>query len=162
MPANRLPRGLALPLVCAVLGAALLAAAWQGRAGAATLRDRAARVRAEAEALRPDAEATLAESEATRRLVGAPAPSSTPAAALAAAGVSASAPEVRDRPLRGGAPVRVRETEIACPAAEPDALSRALAAAAADGHRLVSLEIDPVPNGRVKARLSFLTFLPGP
>ena len=37
-----------------------------------------------------------------------------------------------------------------------------LAAAAADGHRLVSLEIDPVPNGRVKARLSFLTFLPGP
>ncbi|MBQ6103103.1 MAG: hypothetical protein IJL06_05470, partial [Kiritimatiellae bacterium] len=59
-------------------------------------------------------------------------------------------------------PVRVRETALACPSADPAALSRALAAAAADGHRLVSLEIDPVPNGRVKARLSFLTFVPGP
>ena len=158
----RLPRGLALPLACAVLGAALLAAAWQLRAGAAALRERASRVRAEAATLRPDAESALAEADATRRLVGAPAPASAPAEHLALAGVSAAAPAVRDRPLRGGAPVVVRETELSCPSADPAALSRALGAAAADGHRLVSLELDPVSNGRVKARLRFLSFLPSP
>ena len=156
----RLPRGLALPLACAALGAALLVAAWQLRTGATALRERAARVRAESAELRPDADAALAETAATLRLAGAPAPASAPATHLSLAGVAAAAPAVRDRPLRSDAPILVRETDLACPSADPAALSRAVGAAAADGHRLVSLEIDPVSNGRIKARLSFLTFLP--
>ena len=158
----RLPRGLALPLLCAALGAALLVAAWQLRAGATAMRERAARIRAEAAALRPDADAAIAEAVASAGLGSAPKPARAPAAHLAAAGVAASAPAVRERPLRNGAPFLVRETDLSCPSADPAALSRALAAAAADGHRLASVEIDPVPNGRVKARLSFLGFPPLP
>ncbi len=68
--------------------------------------------------------------------------------------------EASSRPVAGTG-LELRTTTLSWPSAPPEALSRGIAAAEADGHRLASAEIDPArPAGRVRATLVFETLVP--
>ena len=142
------------------IGLALLALSLRFHADAGALRAEASRLRAETASLAPDlarrAEHDAAISALRRRLAETPS-RSTPAALFARS--ASPVPKATERPsARLDCGLDAFETDVTVSSTDPDTLSSAVAAAAADGHRLVRLAVEPAPGGRVGAFLSFRTF----
>ena len=141
-------------------GLALFALSLRFRADAADFRAQAVRLRAETASMAPNLALRAendAELAALRQRLAAAKPRTEPAALFAHA--VSPAPNATERPhQRLTCGLDAFETDLDASSADPDALSAAIAAAEADGHRLVRLAVEPVPGGRVRAFLTFRTY----